>query len=117
MKSIIKLLITDYKKQTKEGHPPPFVGKCIKVKILGLFWVTYRTCNYKIETSEQISELEGLFKLGHEVFDNEESFNDWLITPSRTLDNKPPYELLCDSSSNFEMVKNEIIRIKYNVYI
>jgi uncharacterized protein (DUF2384 family) len=37
------------------------------------------------------------------------------MTPSRTLGNKIPFELL-DSSFGFEMVENEIVRIQYNVY-
>ena len=47
---MIKHLITDYKKITlfgdchldKNGYWFPFRGRAIRVKILGLFWVTYR---------------------------------------------------------------------------
>jgi hypothetical protein len=47
---MIKHLITDYKKitlygdcyLTETGHYFPFRGRCVKVKILGLFWITYR---------------------------------------------------------------------------
>ena len=70
---------------------------------------------YDKETSERIYELANLFGLGYEVFDSKEDFKKWLMTPSKTLGNKIPFELL-DSSLGFEMVKNEIIRIKYNVY-
>lgn len=70
---------------------------------------------YGRETSERIYELARLFGLGYEVFDSEDDFKEWLITPSRPLGNKKPFELL-DSSFGFEMVENEIIRIKYNVY-
>jgi len=70
---------------------------------------------YDKETSERIYELARLFGLGYEVFDAEEDFKNWLMTPSRTLGNKKPFELL-DSSLGFEMVENEIIRIQYNVY-
>ena len=70
---------------------------------------------YSKETSERIYELAKLFGLGYEVFDTEEDFKNWLITPSRTLGNKKPFELL-DSSLGFEMVENEITRIQYNVY-
>jgi putative toxin-antitoxin system antitoxin component (TIGR02293 family) len=70
---------------------------------------------YGKETSERIYELARLFGLGYEVFDSKEDFKKWLITPSRTLGNKIPFELL-DSSFGFEMVENEIVRIQYNVY-
>lgn len=70
---------------------------------------------YGRETSERIYELARLFGLGYEVFDSKDDFKEWLMTPSRPLGNKKPFELL-DSSFGFEMVENEIIRIKYNVY-
>ncbi|HLW33881.1 MAG TPA: antitoxin Xre/MbcA/ParS toxin-binding domain-containing protein [Aequorivita sp.] len=70
---------------------------------------------YGKETSERIYELARLFGLGYEVFDSKEDFKQWLITPSTTLGNKIPFELL-DSSFGFEMVENEIVRIQYNVY-
>jgi putative toxin-antitoxin system antitoxin component (TIGR02293 family) len=70
---------------------------------------------YSKETSERIYELARLFGLGYEVFDSKEDFKKWLMTPSRTLGNKIPFELL-DSSFGFEIVENEIVRIQYNVY-
>lgn len=70
---------------------------------------------YSRETSERIYELARLFGLGYDVFDTKEDFRKWLITPSRALGNKKPFELL-DSSFGFEMVENEIVRIQYNVY-
>lgn len=70
---------------------------------------------YGKETSERIYELARLFGLGYEVFDSKEVFKKWLMTPSKTLGNRIPFELL-DSSFGFEMVESEIIRIQYNVY-
>ncbi|WP_156900424.1 antitoxin Xre/MbcA/ParS toxin-binding domain-containing protein [Flavobacterium filum] len=70
---------------------------------------------YNKETSERIYELARLFGLGYEVFDSKEDFKRWLMTPSKTLGNRIPFELL-DSSFGFEMVENEIVRIQYNVY-
>lgn len=70
---------------------------------------------YGKETSERIYELARLFGLGYEVFDSKENFKNWLMTPSKALGNKKPFELL-DSSFGFEMVENEIVRIQYNVY-
>ena len=70
---------------------------------------------YSQETSERIYKLAELFGLGYEVFDSKDFFKKWLKTPLTTLGNKIPFELL-DNSFGFEMVKNEIIRIQYNVY-
>jgi putative toxin-antitoxin system antitoxin component (TIGR02293 family) len=49
------------------------------------------------------------------VFDSQDQFKQWLVTPSKALGNKTPFELL-DSSFGFEVVENEIVRIQYNVY-
>lgn len=70
---------------------------------------------YSKETSERIYELANLFSLGYEVFDTKDDFKNWLMTPSRALGNKIPFELL-DSSFGFELVENAIVRIQYNVY-
>lgn len=70
---------------------------------------------YNKETSERIYELARLFGLGYDVFDTKNDFKNWLMTPSKTLGNKIPFELL-DSSFGFEIVENEIVRIQYNVY-
>jgi len=70
---------------------------------------------YNKETSERIYELARLFGLGYEVFDTKDDFKKWLMTPSKPLGNKIPFELL-DSSFGFEMVENEIVKIQYNVY-
>jgi len=70
---------------------------------------------YGKETSERIYELARLYGIGYEVFDTKDDFKKWLMTPSKALGNKMPFELL-DSSFGFEMVENEIVRIKYNVY-
>lgn len=70
---------------------------------------------YSKETSERIYELAGLYGLGYEVFDTKEDFKKWLATPSKTLGNKKPFEML-DSSLGFQMVENEILRIQHNVY-
>ena len=70
---------------------------------------------YSAQTSERIYEISRLFGLGTEVFDSLDQFKNWLLTPSRALGNKKPFELL-DSSFGFEIVENEIARIQYNVY-
>ena len=70
---------------------------------------------YSKETSERIYELARLYGLGYGVFDTKAAFKTWLMTPSKTLGNHSPFEML-DSSFGFEMVENEIMRIQYNVY-
>lgn len=70
---------------------------------------------YSLQTSERIYEISRLFGLGSEVFDSLEQFKNWLLTPSKALGHKKPFELL-DSSLGFEIVENEIARIQYNVY-
>jgi putative toxin-antitoxin system antitoxin component (TIGR02293 family) len=70
---------------------------------------------YGPETSERIYELARLFAFGYEVFDSKDDFKKWLQTSSPALGNRRPIEFL-DSSMGFEMVRNAIGRIKYNVY-
>lgn len=70
---------------------------------------------YGQEASERIYEISQLFGLGFEVFDTPEDFKNWLATPSKALGYKKPFELL-DSSLGFDLVENEIQRIRYNVY-
>ena len=70
---------------------------------------------YSLETSERIYEISRLFGLGYEIFDTPKQFKQWLLTPSKALGNKIPFELL-DSSFGFGVVENEILRIQYNVY-
>ncbi len=70
---------------------------------------------YGKETSERIYELAKLYSLGLKVFDSQESFKQWLKSPSKSLGGKNPFELL-DSSFGFQLVENEIVRVQYNVY-
>jgi putative toxin-antitoxin system antitoxin component (TIGR02293 family) len=70
---------------------------------------------YGKETSERIYELAKLYSLGYEVFDSKDSFKEWLMSPSKSLGGKKPFDLL-DSSFGFQVVENEIVRVQYNVY-
>lgn len=70
---------------------------------------------YGQEASERIYQLARLYSLGFSVFDSQEDFKSWLKTPSRALGYKKPFDLL-DSSIGFELVRNAILRIQYNVY-
>lgn len=71
--------------------------------------------SYDKATSERIYELARLFSLGYHVFDSKSDFKNWLMTPSKALGKKKPFDLL-DSSFGFEIVTNEIMRIQHNVY-
>jgi hypothetical protein len=52
---MIKLLITDFRKQylygdchlEKWGHYMPLIGSRIQVKLLGLIWINYKVTYYK----------------------------------------------------------------------
>lgn len=70
---------------------------------------------YGKESSERIYELAKLYNLGYSVFDSKDDFREWLMSPSKSLGGKKPFELL-DSSFGFQVVENEIVRIQYNVY-
>lgn len=70
---------------------------------------------YGKESSERIYELAKLYSLGYAVFDSKDNFRDWLMSASKSLGGKKPFDLL-DSSFGFQLVENEIIRIQYNVY-
>jgi len=70
---------------------------------------------YGKESSERIYELAKLYNLGYAVFDSNENFRVWLMSASKSLGGKKPFDLL-DSSFGFQVVENEIVRIKYNVY-
>lgn len=70
---------------------------------------------YGKESSERIYELAKLYNLGYTVFDSNDNFKEWLMSPSKSLGGKRPFDLL-DSSFGFQVVENEIVRIQYNVY-
>jgi putative toxin-antitoxin system antitoxin component (TIGR02293 family) len=70
---------------------------------------------YDKESSERIYELAKLYSLGLEVFDTQQDFKKWLMSPIKTLGGQKPFDLL-DSSFGFQVVENEIVRIQYNVY-
>lgn len=56
LKSFLKIFITDYKKiilygdmhsDGDGGFYMPFIGKHIKIKVMGMFWIGYRTRYWK----------------------------------------------------------------------
>jgi putative toxin-antitoxin system antitoxin component (TIGR02293 family) len=66
--------------------------------------------------SEKIIELIEVFKLGLEVFGDQNSFNHWLNTPNFALGNIKPYELLKNSYGK-EMVLSELTGISHGILV
>lgn len=96
---------------TKIGHTEKELEHVLPASISSM----QKKSVYGKETSERIYELARLYSLGYEVFDSNENFREWLMSPSKSLGGKKPFELL-DSSFGFQVVQNEITRIQYNVY-
>ena len=66
--------------------------------------------------SEKIIELIEVFKLGLEVFGDQNSFNQWLHTPNFALGNIKPFELLKNSYGK-EMVISELTGISHGILV
>lgn len=66
--------------------------------------------------SEKIIELIEVFKLGLEVFGDQNSFNQWLNTPNFALGNIKPFELLKNSYGK-EMVISELTGISHGILV
>lgn len=66
--------------------------------------------------SEKIIELIEVFKLGLEVFGDQNSFNQWLNTPNFALGKIKPYELLKNSYGK-EMVISELTGISHGILV
>lgn len=66
-------------------------------------------------TSERIMLLADVLAYGQSVFEDKDSFNEWLKTSNKALGNKPPVELM-DTIYGIDEVKKEIGRIEYGVF-
>lgn len=66
-------------------------------------------------TSERIMLLADVLAYGQSVFEDKDSFNEWLKTNSKALGNKPPIELM-DTIYGIDEVRKEIGRIEYGVF-
>lgn len=71
---------------------------------------------FKPLQSEKILELAEVTSLGNAVFDTETQFYMWLKTPSFSLGNLQPIELLKDSYGK-EMVVNELNKIDQGIFV
>lgn len=65
--------------------------------------------------SEKILSVADVYSYGYEVFEDEQRFNNWILSPIRALGGKAPYEIM-DNQFGREEVKNIIGRIAYGVY-
>ena len=66
-------------------------------------------------TSERIMLLADVLAYGQSVFEDKDSFNEWLKTNSKALGNKAPIELM-DTIYGIDEVRKEIGRIEYGVF-
>ncbi len=66
-------------------------------------------------TSERIMRLADVIRYGQSVFEDKDSFNDWLKTNNKALGDKAPIELM-DTIYGIDEVKREIGRIEYGVF-
>jgi len=71
---------------------------------------------FKPIQSEKIIELAEVTSLGNAVFDTEQQFYLWLITPSFALGSLKPIELLKDSYGK-EMVVSELNKIDQGIFV
>jgi putative toxin-antitoxin system antitoxin component (TIGR02293 family) len=67
-------------------------------------------------TTERLLQLVSLYQKGEEVFESLENFKRWMRRTLGLFDNKSPLDLL-DTTTGFQLVKDELGRIEYGVYI
>jgi putative toxin-antitoxin system antitoxin component (TIGR02293 family) len=73
------------------------------------------TEKFNSSLSERIVSLADIYAYGYEVFEDDDSFNNWILRPNKALGGQPPYDLL-DNQFGREEVRNIIGRIDYGVY-
>ncbi len=71
---------------------------------------------YKPLQSERIFELAEIVSAGKLIFDTDEQFKIWLVTPNLALGKERPINLL-DSSYGKELVLAELNRIEHGVFV
>jgi putative toxin-antitoxin system antitoxin component (TIGR02293 family) len=64
--------------------------------------------------SEKILQITLLYRMGTDVFGNEEKFNSWLKTENLALGKIKPKELL-DNTFGINMLQDELTRIEHGV--
>jgi putative toxin-antitoxin system antitoxin component (TIGR02293 family) len=64
---------------------------------------------------ERIISIADIYSYGYSVFEDVQSFRDWVFRPNQALGGKQPFDLL-DNQFGREEIKNLIGRIDYGVY-
>jgi putative toxin-antitoxin system antitoxin component (TIGR02293 family) len=64
--------------------------------------------------AEKILQITLLYKIGIEVFGNEEKFNTWLESQNLALGGRKPKELL-DNTFGIGLLKDELTRIEHGI--
>jgi putative toxin-antitoxin system antitoxin component (TIGR02293 family) len=72
------------------------------------------TKTLSVSDSEKVLLVRRMLDLGMEVFEDAESFNVWLRTPSLPLSGKSPIELL-NTATGIQLVEDELLRIEHGV--
>lgn len=67
------------------------------------------------QISERIVSLADLYSFGYEVFEDQNSFNEWMFAPNQALGGLTPFSIV-DNYYGREEIKNLIGRIAYGVY-
>ena len=70
---------------------------------------------FNTDLSDKIMSLADIFSFGFEVFEDQDHFRKWLLSPLRAIGGKKPFDLL-HSSFGREEVRNLIGRIEHGVY-
>ena len=69
----------------------------------------------KTEYADRAIELARLYERGAEVLGSAQSFNVWMRTPNRALNNEMPLSLL-DTSIGFDLITQVLGRLEYGVF-
>ena len=64
--------------------------------------------------SERILQIQIIYQLGLDVFEDQASFDQWLNLNSIALGGRKPKDLL-DSTFGVEVIKDELNRIEYGI--
>lgn len=67
------------------------------------------------EQSERVIELAKLYSRGEEVFNNMDTFKDWMNSNVIALGNKKPKEFL-DTSIGIDLLMNELGKIEHGIF-
>lgn len=91
-------------------------------EIAGYLHITPRTIQrYNEEqtlsqpVSERIVSITEVYNRGYQVFEDPASFQEWIATPSRAFNNKPPKSYL-DNHYGVALILDELGRIEHGIF-